>query len=182
MPPFLEVLTRCYKRPVMLAANQAGLQAQSSADWQQTLLVDDVGRGVAWANGRLAEYAPDLVGDYIWVLDDDDECIVPTLVNDLYVTATLYAPDVIMLRMDHKERGVLPDSKHWGKPPVRAHIGASAFVISRYIWMTHARAWASGTYDADFEFINAVWQSKPRVYWHDVVASRVQRISRGAPE
>jgi hypothetical protein len=37
-------------------------------------------------------------------------------------------------------------------------------------------------YHSDFNFIAAVLESGPLVYWHDVVASRVQRISIGRAE
>jgi glycosyltransferase involved in cell wall biosynthesis len=182
MPPFLEILTRTYKRPNLLAANQASLQAQTSADWHQTVLVDDAGRGCAWANARLAEHAPQLVGDWIWVLDDDDLCIQPTLVEELHTLVVLYAPDVVMLRMDHGPLGVLPDDRHWTKRPVVGRIGCSAFVVERHVWQWHAAAWQVGSYEADFAFINSIWDAQPRVYWHDIVASQVQRISKGLPE
>jgi hypothetical protein len=72
---FLEVLTRCYRRPGLLAANQASLRAQTCADWTQTLLVDEEGRGIAWSYVNMAGYAPHLVGEYVWILDDDDLCV-----------------------------------------------------------------------------------------------------------
>ena len=182
MPPFLEVLTRTFQRPHLLAANQASLQAQTSPDWHQTVLVDDVGIGMDAAQARLAEHAPQLIGEWIWILDDDDICIRPQLVEELHTLVVLYAPDVIMLRMDHGPLGVLPDDKHWGKRPVRGQIGCSAFVVVRQVWQWHASWWRVGGYEADYAFINSVWEEKPRIVWHDVIASRVQRISKGAPE
>lgn len=180
--PLLEVLTRCYQRPRMLAANMASLAAQTSRDYQQCLLVDKEGYGIAGAQQRLAAQAPHLVGDYIWILDDDDVCIHPTLVAELHQFAVLESPDVVMVRMDHGDYGILPGPKHWGKRPVRTGIGCSAYIVERHVWQWHAAMFESGKYDADFDFIDAIWESKPRVIWHDVIASRVQRISRGAPE
>lgn len=182
--PFLEVLTRHYKRPSMLGVNRASLQAQDCDDWVQTILVDDVGRGVAWANGNLANYAPEIVGEYVWILDDDDECIRPTLVSELKSLAGEWTPDVIMIRMDHGVgMGVLPDTKHWGKRPECGYIGVSAFVVRREVWQRHAAALASGRYEADYDFITSIFDEEGLLkIWHDVVASRVQRISRGAAE
>ncbi len=34
----------------------------------------------------------------------------------------------------------------------------------------------------DYTFIAHVWAAEPRVYWHDVIASRIQRCSEGKPE
>jgi glycosyltransferase involved in cell wall biosynthesis len=180
-PVFLEVLTRCYKRPAMLAANQESLRRQTSGDWIQTVLVDDLGRGVAWANQRLGAYAPMLAGDYVWVLDDDDLCTRPTLVAELQSIVANYAPDVIMLRMDHGPLGVLPDDSYWQAAPERGQIGISAFVVRRALWQRHADAWLPN-YDSDYDFIAEVLEDTEHVIWHDVIASRVQRISHGEPE
>jgi hypothetical protein len=177
---FLEVVTRCYKRPQMLATNQASLEAQTCDDWRQTLIMDDVGRGMGWAQEQLAKV--DVSGRYIWILDDDDECIRPALVEELRVIAAEHNPGVIMLRMDHGKMGVKPDNGYWGKPPEGGHIGVSAYVTRRDVWQQHAGAFLSAHYASDFDFISAVFASRPAVYWHDVVASRVQRISHGAPE
>jgi len=177
--PVLEIITRCNGRPKLLAANQASLAALEHDDWTQTLLIDDVGRGLGWANRNMARYAPHLIGDYIWILDDDDLCVHPPLVGELKAIVQRQQPDVIMLRMDHGPLGVLPDDPRWGHAPVVGRIGVSAFVVARAVWQAHAAAFLPGTQPSDFQFIRALWDSRPRVVWHDVVASRVQRISRG---
>jgi len=176
----IEVLTRCYKRPGMLRVNQASLDAQTDDDWQQTLLVDDIGRGVHWANRTLGRYGSQLEGDYIWVLDDDDECIRPTFFAELRGIIEAHSPDVIFVKMDHKERGILPD-KGWGCEPIHSDIGCSAFVVKREIWQQFADKW-DASYAGDYGFISAVFACGPKVIWHDVIASQVQRISFGKPE
>lgn len=180
--PFLEVLTRSYKRPGYLAQNQASLRAQTDSDWQQTLLVDEVGRGVPWANRHLGAYAPNLVGDYIWVLDDDDECILPTLVADLKQIVAERAPNVVMLRGEVGSR-VLPDPAHWQQPPVRGEIGMSNFILRRSVWQANAPALHEALC-ADHSLIGQVLRSVhiQTVVWLDVVAMRTQRVSRGRPE
>lgn len=177
----LEVLTRTYRRPQMLARNMASLEAQTCGDWVQTLLRDTFGRGIGWSYTNMAAYAPQLVGDYIWVLDDDDECIRPTLVAE--IQAIVHRdPDVevIFVRMDHGRLGVLP-SVNWGKSPVEGDIGVSAYIVRRDRWQQYAPAFAP-VYAGDYAFITAVYASTHHHVWHDVVASRVQRISHGQPE
>jgi len=181
MAPFIEVITRCYKRPDLLAGNVASLRAQVLNDFRQTMLVDDRGQGIGWASENLGRYAPRLVGQYIWCLDDDDVCIRPTLFAELRAIVDAHYPDVIMMRMDHGPRGVLPDAGYWGQPPQHGHVGVSAFVVRRRVWQTHAWAWSPGVYHSDFNFIKAVFDSGPSVYWHDVIASRVQQIGLGYP-
>lgn len=179
---FLEVLTRCYRRPGLLAVNQAGLAAQTSDDWAQTLLIDDVGRGIGWSTENMAAYAPQLVGDYVWILDDDDVCIRDTFVAELAGVVHAHHPDLIFVRMDHGPRGVLPDDAHWGREPARAVIGVSAFVVARSLWQSCAWALCPGYYESDYEFAAVLFRHATRVYWHDVIASRVQQIGLGRPE
>jgi hypothetical protein len=89
---FLQVLTRCWRRPDLLAANIAGLEAQTDPDWEQTCLVDTQGRGIGWSYENLAAHASLLRGEYIWILDDDDLCIRPTLVEELKQIAAEHNP------------------------------------------------------------------------------------------
>lgn len=180
---FLEIVTRTYKRPTMLAANQASVAALTDQDLVHSILRDERGMGVAAANAQLAEYQPK--AHYIWILDDDDVCIHTRLVEDLKYLCWLHRnPAAIMLRMDHgPELGVLPRVGDWLTAPKEAGIGCSAMVTRRDVWMRHRHAWATGRYAADFDYIASVWTTWQRsIVWHDVVASRVQRISHGLPE
>lgn len=192
MAPFLEIVTRCYKRPTMLGVNQDSLREQTDPDWVQTLLVDDIGRGINWSHENLASYAPNLVGDYIFLLDDDDMCTCPTLVADLKRIVAEHDPDVIMVKMDHG-KAVLPDERSWGDEPVYGQIGVSAYIVRREVWQAHAGALVPGWYGSDYSLINSIfgnnpamamapWVRQPRIYWHDCIASRVQVQSFGKAE
>jgi glycosyltransferase involved in cell wall biosynthesis len=181
--PFLEVITRTFNaRPHLLRINQDSFKRQTNPDWVQTILVDDAARGIGYAGAMLTNYAPDVVGDYVWVLDDDDTCILPTLVVELKFIVADSDPDVIMVRMDHGAGRILPDDADWMLRPVMGRIGGSAVIVRRAVWQANAWAWNSGRYTHDFDFINALWDTNPTVYWHDVVASRVMRQSFGRPE
>lgn len=163
----------------MFAMNEAGLLRQTDDDWRHTVLLDDVGRGMAWAQAQLAELP--VTGQYVWLLDDDNECLLPTLVEELKSIATNYDyPDVIMLRT---ERGgaVIPSDYCWQRPPVLGQVDAACYVARNDVWQRHAAAWSSGRYESDFDFIDDVWSEGPRVFYHDMVASRAMRISKGAP-
>lgn len=178
----LEVVTRCYRRPNLLAKNTASLQAFLSCGGTQTFLVDDVGMGMAAAQAQLAEFTP--CGQYVWVLDDDDECTDRRLVIDLQrITLKHGQPPAVMVRMNHGRLGILPDDSTWQQAPRHGHIGVSAIITRRDVWMVHRDAWRSAHYASDFDFISAVYATHgPHIVWHDTVASRVQQISVGAPE
>jgi len=182
--PFLEIVTRTFMgRPNMLTANTESVAALTGADHNQNVLVDYHQKGVAAANAALANFEPS--GSYVWLLDDDDVCVYPAMVNDLKYLAWLHGnPPAFIVKMDHGENlGVLPDAAHWCQPPHEGGIGCSAMITRRDVWMYCRQAWASGRYASDFDFISAVWAAHhDRIIWHNVIASRCQRISRGEPE
>lgn len=170
----LEIVTRCYKRPKMLARNVASLCAQSDTDWQQEFLVDPVGLGIGASYQRLAHHTP--LGAWVWILDDDDECCYAGLVADVRrIAAEKPETGVIMVRMDHGEGlGVLPDESVWERAPVMGHLGVSSYIVRRDVWQRHAGAFGGSHYASDYDFIADVWRESPSVAWLDVVASRTQ--------
>jgi hypothetical protein len=176
----LEIITRCYKRPAMLAANQAALAQQTDHGWTQTLLVDDVGIGVAAANASLASVQP--AGDYVWVLDDDDLCISNTLVADLRAVVAEHNPDLVFVRFDHYWLGVLPSVDNWRNMPICGGIGGSGVIARADLWLRSCGGWASGRYESDYDYVLQAYNRAGNVYWHDAIVGKVQRISRGAVE
>jgi len=183
--PLLEIVTRhMLSRPQSLQRNQASIDALQGADWVQTILVDEVGRGVPWANRQLAVYAPQVEGDYVWILDDDDMCIYPKLVTDVNRIVKQHAPDLIMLRADCGSRhGILPSDAQWGQPPRLYRISMSSFIVRRAVWQAHADAFPADL-AGDYVFISAVYAATPpdKIYWHDVVVMRISRQSHGRAE
>lgn len=168
-----EVVTRhTVGRVGFLAANMDSVKAMSG-NVLHTLLPDTERRGVAWANERLRSFEP--TGDHVWVLDDDDLCICPSLARCIAVQADLYEPDMIMLRMDHgAPLGVLPDHEHWRQAPKLGYFGCSSFVVSRAHWLTCRDAWGA-RYEGDYDFIAHAYREAKAIIWHDCVASRCQR-------
>lgn len=181
--PFLEVVTRTYRRPAALARNRASLAAQTDADWVQTLLMDDEGIGVEAANARLADVEP--IGEYVWVLDDDDYCVRDDLVERLksIIGAMMTAPAAVVVRMDHGSLGVLPDvGRWWGMVPPEGGIGCSALVVRADVWRQYREWWRTGRYASDYDFNAAVLRNEDHVVWLDWVVSAISRRSIGAPE
>ena len=177
----LEIVTRHIPtRPTMLRRNQDSVLALGD-QVKHTLLVDDVGRGVGWANAQLAGFEP--VGDYVWLLDDDDEAVDTTLTRWLAEAAREQAPDLVILRMDHgPTAGILPDAFAWKKRPVMGQFGCSSFITSAGHWRRCRSAWHNN-YAADADFVRHAFDMTTAVVWHDVLASRCQRgANHGGPE
>lgn len=179
---FLEIVTRTFgRRPQMLARNQASLARLESDDWQQTLVVDDLGRGVAWACANLATV--EARGEYLWVLDDDDVCCRQTLVDDLKgIVAQHDAPQVIMARAQHTLFGLLPSNATWGHAPVCGDVGTSCFVVRRDVWEAHRSAWQA-QYEADYLYIRHLWDTPGIAFhWWDALVAMYPQRSLGAAE
>jgi hypothetical protein len=136
-------------------------------------------RGVAWAVANLATV--EAHGDWVWILDDDDECIDPCFVAGL--RSWCVDADVVMVRMDHGEPlGILPDDGTWEREPQLGHVGTSAFVVRRDVWNLFRPLWQPFYY-GDFLFIHGLWGAGLRFVWWDTVASKTQRGSlNGAAE
>lgn len=182
--PFLEVITRhLYSRPTLLARNRASLEEQTDPDYEQTILTDSQGHGLESANHRIALHMRRVRGEYIWILDDDDICIAPTLIADLKRIVAEEDPHVIMLRMDHGPRGVLPPTYLWGQTPEKGKIGSSAFVVRANVFRAFCDYWRAPS-AADYAFIHAVFTQTAdlRVAWHFLTASRVQVLGYGKGE
>lgn len=183
---FLEVLTRVLatggrvRRPTLLARNQESMTAQTDPDWIQTLIYDYEGGGVAAANVRLRTQGAS--GEYVWQLDDDDLCVMPGLVAELKRLASIYEPEVFVVRVDHGEQmGILPPDGDWERNLHRYLVGGSSLIVRSDMWYAHRDAWGEA-YDGDWNWICDVMRGCSNVVWLDQVAARVQRISRGQPE
>ena len=175
--PFLSVITRCYKRPLMLAANKHSLAAQNDPDYEQLFIVDDVGRGVGWANRALRTAEP--TGDYVMVLDDDDLLSDHNAIVEMKEAAA-ERPDLVIFKCHHGPLGVLPDSLVWERRPLKGHIGSCSFISRLDIWQDNIHRFGVDE-GGDYAYLHALWAIRPRVVWLDRQLAAVQRISKGQP-
>ena len=164
----------------MLARNKASLAAQTCQDYEHVFLVDEAGIGIAEANRRLSE--AQISGEYVYILDDDDEIIDPNFIHDLQAIANQHAPDVIMVRSENGESGILPTCKVWHQRPIEGRISMLNFVVKAGVFKKHAEAFAEKEFAGDFTFINEIFQNGYTVHWHDCVVARIQKRSHGEPE
>jgi glycosyltransferase involved in cell wall biosynthesis len=179
-PPFLSVVTRCYKRPSFLEKNQASLEMQTMTNYEQILIIDEEGRGLHAANMSLADAYPS--GEYVLVLDDDDVLVDPAALEMLQCFVEQeQRPGLIFFKADHGPLGTLPDSIVWGKRPIHGRVGSCDFISRRDIWEKHIPAFGAPS-GGDYAYLFSVWQDGPCVAWLDKKLAAVQRISNGRAE
>jgi|SRR5690606_39651771 len=164
----------------MLEVNVQSLAAQTCANYEQVFITDPAGQGLHAANKSLALAQP--AGEYVMILDDDDELIDPDALAILArAIEDMDEPDLLFFRADHAANGVLPDSRVWGKRPRLGHVGSCDFITRRAVWERHIAAFGQPR-AGDYAYLMAVWGENPAVAWLDVKLAAVQRISNGRPE
>lgn len=184
--PFLEILTRTYKRPESLIKNIESvkqIQITSDLDIKHTFLIDEFGRGTAWANKNLGSYAEFIVGDYVWILDDDDVCIDTLLIQNLKQIVKDYQPKVIMAKCDIAYYQILPPSRLWKLRPVYTQISMSNFIVENSVYKTFAYAFPE-TLGGDYKFIAEVFEKidETEIYWYDKIIMKAEQKGGGNPE
>jgi len=175
----LSVVTRCYKRPVGLRRNQLSLMLQTRQDYEQILLVDNVGLGIKAADERMAAEAPALInGEYVYILDDDDMLIGNQFIAHIHAIAQTHDPDIIIVKSDNGRLGILPSAAMWEKKPQPGRISTLNYVVKAEIWKRHAPAFATHPHDAgDAMFVTELFRHGYSVYWLDAIAAMTGPIS-----
>ena len=188
--PFLTIITRKYgnKRPVGFHANQGSIQGQSDPDLEQIFITDEIGQGLHAANKSfsLPAVTSQVLGEYIYLLDDDDFLTYNEFISDLKLVAENQSfPDVIFFKMKIKlgqlPGDIYPDALCWENKPLPARIGGSCFVVKREVFLRHVATFGQPRM-GDFTFINEIWESGVHCYWWDKLCAETSKVGRGLPE
>jgi len=181
--PFLSIITRhMLSRPNLLLSCRSSIRGQTDADLEHIVLADEIGRGIAWANMQFYHHRNIPQGEYVLMLDDDDYLATPYAVEMLKrVVELAREPDIVVFRDLRAGLGKLPSEAVWrSRMPIANEISGQDFIVRRDVW--YDNIWAFGLdYGGDFQFMEALWESRPTVTWFDevLVASDWQGMGRG---
>lgn len=173
MTPFLSIVTRTYQRPTLLAKCVESLKAQTDKDFEHVIVRDDVGVGIAETYRRLR--TQDVLGKYVWVLDDDNLVVDNKLIERLKNLRD-ENPDIVFVKAKIGGR-ILPDTE----TPELAHIDMMNVIVSNDVWMRHRKDFGA-RYEGDWDFIDAVSNYGYRKSRLDGIVVLAQKISHGNPE
>jgi len=177
----LSIITRTFNgRPAGMKRLRDSLDSQTSRDFEHVLLVDDQRRGVEWANSNLWRALPNIHGDYIMIVDDDDYLVDANFV-ELLADEVKDKPEIVIIRMDMSNGLVLPELGDWESRPVHSRIAVSCHLTRRDIFEKHVRDFGH-KYDGDFDYIRSVWDCGHPFKWWDRVVSKIGTVSHGKPE
>ncbi len=184
--PIVTVITRHMQgRQRMTTHLRRSLEMQTYTEWQHHLITDPnpAGSGVAWANRQLASLPVTAVGDYIYVLDDDDYLTDPMLFAALASIREQHNPDLIFFKFRWPHGHFLPGptAEHWKAKPEMGHIGMPCFMVKRAVYLKHCAAFAVERY-ADYEFLKVVQNQGYSEFWYDRIVGQVGRVSHGSPD
>jgi len=180
--PFLTIVTRSYKKPKCLERNIESVQAQIDQDLEQVFIIDDAGRGLAWADQALDQNKHRNSGQYIMVLDDDDVITNKNFIALLKLITKNHNPDVIIWRGKFTAINLVlpPLDRYWGIKPVKAFIGSFNYCIRKEIYDEYIHICNTGAC-GDYDLITAIFNKTPPpyVFWYNKIFVATQQKSQG---
>jgi hypothetical protein len=155
---------------------------QVCSDYEHIFIIDEIGRGLAWADQALSLYKDRNHGKYIMVLDDDDEITNKHFVSIIKDIFDKYDPNIIIWRGYFTEIGFVlpPIDFRWGNKPERALIGSFNYCMKKELYDQYIHICQTGL-SGDFDFINAAFKATPsnKIYWLKKVLVQTQQKSFG---
>lgn len=176
--PFLTIYTPTYQRPSLLAACVASVQAQTVADDIQHLIIrDEVGVGIGGMFAAIADNAPLVHGDYVYILQDDDRLADVEVVRDVRTsTLMLKRPPLLMVR-NQKRGQIFPF--HWRQRPTLGAVDLGSYIIRADVFQATCQLFGQ-RYEGDFDYINAVWPLHGgQAGWFDRLVAEAQIVPPG---
>jgi glycosyltransferase involved in cell wall biosynthesis len=168
-------------RAAFLEINKLSLKTQEDPDFEQIIRVDDQGRGWAYIHQMLVDSIPDIHGQYVLTLDDDDMLINARAIR-LLKEITPHQPPAVIYKVWLNELGILPSNGQWMRQPKLANITACGFVLRQDIFREYVPKLPPAHYASDYDLIRAVWDDyADEIEWLDMLMCWAIRRSIGRP-
>jgi glycosyltransferase involved in cell wall biosynthesis len=181
---FLSIITRTCRRPKALARCRRSLADQNVQDFEHIVIEDKVGRGVAWANGMLAERDwSSLNGRYVYILDDDNVMLKRAIEAMQNGATGDYRHDLMIVRINRlrSDQSTFPEDEYWQKKPQYRHIDIGCVVLRKDLFVRAVKSFTH-RYEGDYDFITEAYFTAKSVNWVDYKIMKLQRISAGGFE
>jgi len=172
--PFMSFVTRCYKRPKALQKCIDSINAQTDKDFEHIFIVDDIGRGIGWANKQFYVNRSKVKGRYVYLVDDDSVIIDKDFVASVKELVSASHVDVVMVKKLIKNV-IYPKKDVWETHiPVGGRIACGNICVSNEVFQKHIKSF--GRQNAgDFFFIKAVLDEKYKVHWLERIVMDTER-------
>lgn len=173
--PLVSFITRCYKRPKALSRCQRSIETQTDIDHEQVLIIDDIGKGLLWANQQFHAHRERVKGKYVQFIDDDDYFIDTDFVKRIREINKESDPDIIITKIDAKPV-VYPTDKSWNKEPIRGEIMGGCVCVKNEVFQKHIHAFGQPK-AGDYFFIKEIFDNKNgyKIHWEDRITIQAVR-------
>jgi len=178
--PFLSVLTRHFiKRPNYLVDCKKSLSQQTDVDFEHIIFIDNVGRGMAYANKMftILKDSIQINADYIFILDDDDIILYKDFIKDVKKILEEDDYDIIFFK-GHIGNRILPKLK-WNIKPQFDDIGSFNFIMKKELYDKYIHLWGETDRGGDYRFLNAAFNNSSKHKWWDKIVCKTQTVNRG---
>ncbi len=192
--PILSILTVAF-RPRALWNLQQKLARQTSTSFEHVVVMDEGigGSGWAWVAQMWKAVGQTAEGEYITLMNDDEEPSTDTSVEALITQlARTNWPDVLVVGLDYQHqdgrREILPcQEARRTHGFVAGGVGPQCLVMRSNIWKRHADLWTKpvdGGYAIDLAFMAEILNPAHdyRIVWSDLVFTRMVSRGMGRPE
>lgn len=183
--PYLSIITRCYLRPNGLSKNKESVNALVDKNWEQIQIVDEEGLGLHEANKSFSYVKNMVKGKWVYLLDDDDFLTNPDMIRHIRGIEQQYNPDVIVVRatiLNGYNDNFYPAKECWNnKKPIKYQIGGGCVIVKAEVFKQHIDKFGEPIC-GDFAYIDSMYQSGCKFYWHDVKMAETGKVSRGEKE
>ena len=177
--PLLTIYTPTHRRPQGLARCIASVEAQTDRDVQHLIIEDTIGVGVAGMFAAIPRHHDKILGEWVFILSDDDVLPDAEVVADL--RQVIDANPEAEVIMGHCQIGgiVYPTFVSWGTAPAEGHVTMSGWIVRREVFVSVPYG---HRYEGDFDFIHACWERGLHFTWWPRLLCRAAGWGRGAPE
>lgn len=141
------------------------------------------GMGLAWADAAVARLIPMAKGEYVWIVDDDDEvCPDAGLIIHAAIAASHW-PDVIVVQGEFGHNGILPTRAVVAAGrPIWGGISGQNVVVRRELAISCADGWIEPP-NGDIHYMEQLWAKPMRQVWvNNKILVRQQRNGQGRPD
>lgn len=181
--PFMSIVTRNHPdRESQLNRCMSSLREITDKDFSQVVIHSDFREDIPRANRLFYEYRHRVVGDYVFILDDDDYLGNNSLVEDMKkIVEEQGSPDIIFIRMFLRGELYPPNDVWESKELIPGSLGSSCFVMENSLWQDSVDQFKTTESPGDYNFINAAFSKAKNVYWHDKAYANALQLNRGRP-
>ena len=165
----LTIITPTYRRPLRLIRCLESVRQQTLVHTiQHLVLPDHVGVGIAGMFASLPTVAPAVLGQYVYVLADDDVLADATVVEDF--KAQVGAAPPVLVCMARKDGSTWPVCDVERVGPIVGQIDLGCLLVRRDVWVANCHAYGK-RYEGDFDFARHLWElGIPFTYWPRLVS------------